>query len=688
MPDSAKLTSQCYALLVGIDKYLNNQLPDGSYYRDLSGCVRDINHVEQFLLTILGVPKDNITKLTATDDGTTQPAEPRKFWPTYDNIVAGFETLLREAQPGDQVYIHYSGHGGTVKSLIPELKSNGLDEALVPTNIGRSESRFFRDLELAKFLHVMAERKLLVTVVLDSCHSAGMTRGPDTRVRGLGRFHSSNTPADSLVASLDELAETWRQVSRERTRNVSAAHWRPAAEGTIVLSACGPTELAYEYAFDGVESNGALTYWFLNSLGELGLNLTYKQLHDRVMAKVHSQFASQTPHLEGDGDRIVFGIDRIPDSYAALVTAVDKSKNRVLLNVGQAQGVRRGSEFAIHSLTKRNFGDHDGRVGVATIDALGATDSSAKFASTTAMIEDVEQGDQAVLINPGSIQLVKNVRLLREPDKENVWNKHQALLDSIAEGIERSPWLKLVDEKTPANYQLALSEKEELEILNPSGKPLTCRLPITAVSTDIVVKRLEHLAKYHIIEEIDNHDTRSPLARKLSVEWAGFQHEFEYGEKPEPIPFDSETPVVKVDDWVFFRVKNLSDNLLRVVVLDLQPDWGISQVYPEPPLTFMELESGCEELVPLRAGLPDDYKKGRDILKVFASLTSANFRWLELPSLDRGERRAKNNTRQPSGLDLLLDAISDDKPRMRNLSPAAYPSRGWTTTQIELTVTT
>jgi hypothetical protein len=678
-----------YALLVGIDKYLDNELPDGSYYRDLSGCVRDINHVERFLLTTLGVPSANIIKLTASDNGSPKPAERRKLWPTYENIVSGFKTLIRKARPGDQVYIHYSGHGGTVKSLIPDLKSNGLDEALVPTNIGNSEARFLRDIEMAKLLHSMAERKLVVTMVLDSCHSAGMTRGPDTRVRGLGLLDSIVTPADSLVASIDELAETWRQVSGETTRGLSAARWSPASQGTIVLSACGPTELAYEYAFDGTESNGALTYWVLNSLGELGLNLTYKQLYDRVMAKVHSQFASQTPHLEGDGDRIVFGIDRIPDSYAAVVTAVDTGKNEVLLNVGQAQGVRRGSEFAIHSLTKGGSDDQEGRLGIVSIDVLGATDSSAKFTSTTTTIEAVEQGDQAVLINPGSINLVKKVRLLLdEPEKAELWKKHQQLLNSIADAIEHNPWLKLVDEKTPATYQVAISNKEELEILDSSGKPLTRELPLTAVSTGIVVKRLEHLTKYQIIEEIDNNDTRSPLARKLSVEWMGFQHEFEYGEKPEPVPFDSDTPVVKADDWVFFKVKNLSDNLLRVVVLDLQPDWGISQVHPEPPSTFVELEAGCEEVVPLRAGLPDDYEVGRDILKVFASLNSANFRWLELPSLDCGDRSPKNNTRQPSGLDLLLDAISDEKPRMRNLSPAAFPSRGWTTTQIELKVTT
>jgi hypothetical protein len=38
-----------FALLIGVDCYMPNRLPDGSAYKNLGGCVRDINHVEAFL---------------------------------------------------------------------------------------------------------------------------------------------------------------------------------------------------------------------------------------------------------------------------------------------------------------------------------------------------------------------------------------------------------------------------------------------------------------------------------------------------------------------------------------------------------------------------------------------------------------------------------------------------------------
>ena len=47
-------------------------------------------------------------------------------------MVAAFCKITELAQKGDQVYIHYSGHGGrTQPTLLPELKGeNGFDEAL------------------------------------------------------------------------------------------------------------------------------------------------------------------------------------------------------------------------------------------------------------------------------------------------------------------------------------------------------------------------------------------------------------------------------------------------------------------------------------------------------------------------------------------------------------------------------
>jgi len=56
MAESSPLNRKLHALLIGIDCYLPNRQPDGSYYPSLGGCIRDINHVEIFLTKTLGLP--------------------------------------------------------------------------------------------------------------------------------------------------------------------------------------------------------------------------------------------------------------------------------------------------------------------------------------------------------------------------------------------------------------------------------------------------------------------------------------------------------------------------------------------------------------------------------------------------------------------------------------------------------
>ena len=268
-----------HALLIGIDSYLPNKLSDGASYKSLKGCVRDINHVEAFLKNTLKLPEAKILKLTASNaDGSIEPAEPKDRWPTYENIVAKFNELIEKAQPQDQVYIHYSGHGGRAATIFPEIKGeNGVDEGLVPVDIGNSNARYLRDLEIAALLQKMANKQLVVTLVLDSCHSGGSTRSGDSDIRGadMNTVDTTVRPIESLVTSSLELAEIWQALT-EGKRLATIESMLPEVKGCTVLAACRPNESAFEYPFNGKEKNGALTYWLLDSLQNPSPNLTYQ----------------------------------------------------------------------------------------------------------------------------------------------------------------------------------------------------------------------------------------------------------------------------------------------------------------------------------------------------------------------------------------------------------------------------
>ena len=160
-------------------------------------------------------------------------------------------------------------------------------------------------------------------------------------------------------------------------------------------------------------------------------------------------------------------------------------------------------------------------------------------------------------------------------------------------------------------------------------------------------------------------------------------------DQPQPQPFDDpgNAPILKPGSWTFLRIKNTSTRVLNVTVLDLGPDWSIHQIYPSSEDTlFMPFDPGQELLLPLRAYLPEGYTDATDVLKVFATIGSTNFRWLELPVLDQPHlsKSTRGHSRNP--LEQLLAALAADEPPTRHLNPAVYPTGEWTTAQVKVHV--
>ena len=168
------------ALLIGIDFYFPNLFPTGATYVSLHGCVNDVDRIEEMRRARITEPFE-ITKLVAPNVGGREPGGPKSAWPTYDNMKAALDGLLARAQPGDRVYIHYSGHGGRVPTMSHELHGvRGYDETLVSTDIGEASTRYLRDFDFAHYLDALTTKnRAIVTIALDICHSGGATRGVD-----------------------------------------------------------------------------------------------------------------------------------------------------------------------------------------------------------------------------------------------------------------------------------------------------------------------------------------------------------------------------------------------------------------------------------------------------------------------------------------------------------------------------
>jgi hypothetical protein len=260
--------------------------------------------------------------------------------------------------------------------------------------------------------------------------------------------------------------------------------------------------------------------------------------------------------------------------------------------------------------------------------------------------------------------------------------------------------LELAAENTDkAHYQVAINEQAEYEIWDPAGKVIPNLNPPLRIdeidSAAKVIQRLVHLTKYSNIQQLDNLDSTSPLSRKLIVELLGVSQDYEPGDNPndylQSIESQGNSKIVRVGQKLVLRIKNSlskdSKLVLNLTVLDLQPDWGIRQIYPTSGY-FTTLDSAKEEYFPLQAALPSKYKEGKDIIKVFGTIDQTNFRWLELPSLDQPltQREATRGNSPKNPLEELMAAITKDKAVTRDLNPSATPSKEWTTAQIEVQV--
>jgi hypothetical protein len=686
-----------HALLIGIDYYKPNRL-----YESLKGCVRDINLVDGYLKRTLQISGARIRKLTSTNQEDSTLSRVRSgnepdILPTYENIINAFKEITQKAQPQELIYIHYSGHGGRSTTIYPDLKGDGQsDEGIVPMDIGEQDGRYLRDIELATLLKRMTDKGLGVTVVLDSCHSGGATRG-DCAIRGSQEKDMAPRPQDSLVASREELIDNWRSLV-EGSNHTS---WVPESENYVVLAACRPTEYAFEYAVNGKERHGALTYWMIDTLTTIPGTLTYKTLHDRISAKIQSKFPSQLPMLLGNADLSVFGSSLIANQYTVVVIEVDASQKQVKLNAGLANGLSCGTRFTIYPLnsSSSDLADKQKQVAIVEVTDVEASSGLARVLEEAdggiGIKEPIEQGAPAVMLSAPAF-LVRRVRLFdrkklgdaeNELPTQDLVNQQKDALDKVRQALVDNGWLVEVQGEEEAHYQVAIGRQGEYEIC--IGMPIKNLNPACSIAVPEapkgVVKRLVHLAKYQAVQELDNPTSELNESLKFLL----------LDQNKQPFT-DQKNITVQQGTLTYLRVKNISPQALNIAVLNLEPTWEISQIRLQgidAPFYQLASQETLDTRLRFKVSEGKGYERHKEMLKLFATRGPADFRWLRLPSLDKERETHYQATRSSqSAFGKLLEAVGEDP----NVSPsfnraAVYepdPNAEWVTQQIQITIET
>ncbi|KAL8228030.1 hypothetical protein R6Q57_015614 [Mikania cordata] len=127
---------------------------------ELRGCVNDVTRMYRCLVDRYGFSEDDINVLIDTDDSYTQP--------TGRNIRKALDDLVGSAEPGDFLFVHYSGHGTRLPAETGDDDDTGYDECIVPCDFNLINDDDFREL-VDKVPHGCR-----ITIVSDSCHSGGL----------------------------------------------------------------------------------------------------------------------------------------------------------------------------------------------------------------------------------------------------------------------------------------------------------------------------------------------------------------------------------------------------------------------------------------------------------------------------------------------------------------------------------
>ncbi len=358
-----------YALVVGCTEYKNCPAIPA-----LDGPANDIPFIAGVLLD-LGFPKGNITHLVGW------PTDP-KARPTYANIVAGFEDLVKKADPNTQIYIHMAGHG--IQAPIPEkrklpvdptnLKLDGMDRVFLPADVkewreGNLDNALLDD-QIGRYLDAMAARGAAVWIVLDCCHSGTMARAFDpTDVE-----RSREVPPAALKipdkAFEDAAARARKALEKikirpggEKPRSVEdfldagmlRLSPRQSSKGSVVaFYACQPFERAPELprprGEPAVQKNyyGLLGYTIGSILrSHAKSRMTYRELAQLIAANYQAERGSRnpTPFAEGDLDREVLGMRTWP-KHAHMI--LERVEGKLRVSGGGVLTLTRGSTLAVY----------------------------------------------------------------------------------------------------------------------------------------------------------------------------------------------------------------------------------------------------------------------------------------------------------------------------------------------------
>ncbi|CAK40301.1 caspase family protein [Aspergillus niger CBS 101883] len=283
-------TGRRKALLIGIN-YIGQP-------NQLRGCINDVTNMSTFLNEKYGYRREDMVILT--DDQKNPMSIPNKA-----NILRAMQWLVKDAQPNDSLFIHFSGHGGRTPDLDGD-EEDGYDDVIYPLDY-RTAGHIVDD-----DMHAIMVRPLRpgvrLTAIFDSCHSGtaldlpyvystqGILKEPNlAKEAAMDLFSAINSYGKGDLSSVAQTAiGFFKKAANGDTARQRTVMTKTSPADVVMFSGSKDTQTSADTFQDG-EARGALSWAFIKTLQQRP-NQSYLQLLNSIRNELEGKY-TQKPQL-------------------------------------------------------------------------------------------------------------------------------------------------------------------------------------------------------------------------------------------------------------------------------------------------------------------------------------------------------------------------------------------------------
>jgi hypothetical protein len=292
-----------HALIIGIGEY---SLPGVSA---LKGVSKDMSSAKDIALA-MSVPESNIHYLRDKDA-------------TAQRIREALQSMNDRVQPGDRVFIYYSGHG--TRWVDSQVDANACTEGLLASDGVALTNRQVSDL-----ITPIANKTDKLMVFYDACHSGGVANQP-MKTRSLKLGGETLSPKFVAQVSPELCATPTNMKTRSLTGELSKTSTPPPPKNMVYIAA----SRADEVSFDNPNRGGlATTSWRECMMGKAKDTdssgaLSVEEIASCAQSEI-SKMLANSPDILGQNMTIAGNRDFVPSYFAQGTQVASVSPELVL----------------------------------------------------------------------------------------------------------------------------------------------------------------------------------------------------------------------------------------------------------------------------------------------------------------------------------------------------------------------